>query len=326
MRKILQEYGFFGELRDLSPLQLTRNSGHIRSIYLVTLEGNLKIVCRISNEAHFPEKIVEQQCIFSEKLRENGIPVARKYKAKSGNYCIMFSVNSLMCCVTLEEYVGTEFKDVSLETFKMLGTLLGKMHFLSEHNPSEINYSTIGSAIRTDSARFSKLMVNSGLPIYNCSCIRELGAKHDALVLQLKRVLDDLPHGAVHGDMGVYNNLCIKNEIVSIIDFNLASDDPFLCDMFSCIYSSIYKNSQKCRLAGIDIDKAFCQFVLAYRSQRQLSNVEKNVYSTAAALFDGLYYCKAIIEEYSTTNDTSTLEQFNYAWTHFEPSSHEPPL
>lgn len=319
---ILYKYGFIEKLIKTVTLQETKKVGEVRLIYLLELKNKLKLVCRISHEREFSREIIEQQCCFSEKLRKKGIPVAKKYRA-NGSYCITCFYDLLLCCITLEEYVGVNNKKIDLKMFALLGEILGKMHMISENDPTTINYSSISKIIKNDEAKFNKLLTHIDPFVYKHVCIKEIEKKHDMLVFLLKDLLDQLPHGAIHGDLSVINNLCVDNEKIRIIDFNLASDDPYLCDMLICIYSSIYKQSNKSQKDRINVQEALSHFILSYYKQRKFSLSELDAFSVAAALFDGLYYCKSIIEEYNMKADTRILKRLESALIRFDPLAHK---
>lgn len=316
LRLILKDYGFACDLLQVKILQEMISSNRKRVLYLLVLSNFQKLVCRISCENDCSKKITEQQCQFSEMLRCCGIQVAAKYKAK-GSYCKEYFYDSMKIYVTLEEYVGTDYQCNDLKSFRLLGLLLGEMHLISSRNPIKIDCSVIGSAIKSGDARFSKLISCLDVDLYNSDCIIKLSEKHDKLVEVLSDFTDDLPHGAVHGDLGVLNNFCVRNGRISIIDFNLAGDEPYLFDMLSCVYSSIHKVISYYNETVFDKEAAFSEFMLGYCAKRNLSSIEKDVFGCSAALFNGLYYCKSIIAEYKLGR-RDVLNKFKMAHEYFE--------
>lgn len=321
IRTILRQYGFREDISEIVPLQETEIPGRLRILYRIRLEDDRDLVCRISCEEHCPGKLIEQQSIFSEKLRSHKIPVAKKYTAGS-RYCITENYKGRQCSVTLEEFAGTDVTEMDEQLFGQLGRLLGRMHAVSLDDPSKIDFSPIGMAIRSGRARFSRLLENTGIDGQELPGIRKTAAEHDRLVYLLGNVLDSLPHGAVHGDLGISNNLVTSKGKLFIIDFNLAGDEPFLCDLFSCFYSSVYGYKWRDRLPGIDRRKAYEEYISAYCGQRPLTGMEKTWFGAASALFDGLYYCKEIIEEYCSTGDAGCLDKMDSAPMHFDVALH----
>ena len=198
--------------------------------------------------------------------------------------------------------------------------MLGKMHFISEKDPTEIGYSHISKSIIMGRARFANLYHGIEREIEKLNDIKEIESLHDELVHKVKIILKGLPHGAVHGDLGIFNNIVTMNGKVYIIDFNLAGDEAFLCDMLCCFYSSIYKFAEK--KIYIDISEAYSYFIKGYFEYRKFSYIEIENFSIISALFDGLFYSKSIIKEYNDNRNASVLEKLRCAKDKFDLQNH----
>ena len=291
-----------------------------RFLYRVDLQHGLQLVCRMSREDRYPRKLIEQQCAFSEKLRAYGLPTAKKYRlyGKEGSYVFEFQHSH----VTLEQYVGHDVNCINLAMLYQLGVLLGRMHYVSERDPSLIDYAPVSGAIRENKATFERILIRSDPALLQREDVRAAQILHDRLICQLRATLDELPHGAVHGDLGIFNNVVTVDGKLSIIDFNLAGDEPFLYELLSCFYSSIHKYTWRERWKGIDRQQALEGFLRGYASQRTLTDAEREQFGLASALFDGLFYCKAVLEEYGDTGDILVLEGFRAAAAKFDVSAH----
>lgn len=322
IQSALLRYGISGDIVGIATLQESKDPNKTRLIYRINLRSGLKLVCRISDEGNNSDLLVEQQSRFSEKLRAYGIPAARKYSV-SGKYCTRFSCGTTDCRFTLEEYAGTDVKRLDLETFRFLGRLLGKMHHISETDPSEIAYSSVRNAIMNGRARFDNVLKHADPAVGARRMVHTIREIHDGLVLQLREILDRLPGGAVHGDLSVFNNLVTMDGRISVIDFDLSGDEPFLCDLLGSIYSSLHKYQWRERMDRINRRDACSQMIASYCSQRNLHDVEIEYFPVAAALFDGLYYCKSLIEEYNLTKNEEVLDRFGVALSYFDLSRHK---
>lgn len=320
---ILRAYGISEQIIAVVPLEETDEGEELRLLYRLDLQSGLRLVCRISREARYPGTLVEQQSRFSEKLRSYGLPTAKKYRVLAG--ANSFVLDAQGCRVTLEQYVGADLDTVTLHTFFQLGLFLGQIHSVSERDPSPMDYAPMYQAIQQGRATFDRVLARSDPALGQHQDVRAVQALHDALVCRLREGGDRLPRGAVHGDLGAFNNLVTMEGRLFIIDFNLAGEEPFLFDLLSCFYASIYKYAWRGRLQGIDHRQAFSQFLWGYASRRKLTHEEVQQFGLAAALFDGLFYCKAILEEYSDTNDASVLGRFSAALEKFDPSRHRCP-
>lgn len=320
LQTILHAYGLPGRILQVLPLEEMKEKNERRILYRVDLQNGLQLVCRISREERYPRTLIEQQCTFSEKLRAYGLPTARKYPlcGGKGGYVFKFQQGH----VTLEQYVGADVDRADPDMLEQLGVLLGRMHRVSEQDPSPIDYAPVCGAIRQGRATFERILARSDPALLQREDVRAAQVLHDGLVCRLRATLDQLPHGAVHGDLGVFNNLVTADGKLSIIDFNLAADEPFLCDLLSCFYSSIHKYTWRDRWSGIDHRQALEGFLRGYASRRTLTGVEREQFCLVAALFDGLFYCKALLEEYGDTGDPLVLEGFRAAAEKFDPSRH----
>lgn len=318
-KTILQAYGISTEIIDI--IHLEEKKHELQLLYKINLQNGLELICHIFHKLHYSKDLMEQQGLFSEKLRSYGLPTAKKYKlylTDENSYVFDFQDYH----ITLEQYAGIDINTVGLENFYQLGVLLGKIHFVSEYDPSQIDYTPVCQAIREGRATFDRILANYNS---NLSCrqdIKTIQTLHDSLVYQLREVLEELPHGAVHGDLGIFNNLVTTERKLSIIDFHLAGDEPFLYDLLTCFYSSIYKYAWKNKLKDINNQQAFSHFLYGYVSQRKLTISEKQQFRLVSTFFDGLFYCKAILEEYDDTGDPLVLKRFRNAIIKFNPLYH----
>lgn len=109
---------------------------------------------------------------------------------------------------------------------------------------------------------------------------------------------------------------------IGVIDFNLAGTEAFLGDMLAAFYASIHKCTWQEKLTGINKDQAYQLFFKAYLAERKFTVLEKSAFSKAAALFDGLFFFKAIVEEWDITHDIDVLARLNEAIFHFDTENH----
>jgi len=321
---ILRGYGLPEQILKVLPLKEVEAKNERHFLYRVDLANELRLVCRISFGDSYSKELLEQQCEFSEKLRTYGLPIAKKYRLcdREGNYVFEFQHSY----VTVEQYAGTDVDRVSLDEIYQLGVLLGGMHHISECDPSQIDYAPVCSAIREGRANFNRILARSDPALLQREDVRAARILHDELICRLRAMLDELPHGAVHGDLGIFTNVVTADEALSIIDFNLARDEPFLYDLLSCFYSSIHKYTWRDRWKDIDRQQALERFLRGYASRRTLAKAEREQYCLVAALFDGLFYCKAILEEYGNTGNPLVLDHFCAATAKFDFSRHGYPL
>ena len=155
--------------------------------------------------------------------------------------------------------------------------------------------------------------------------LHRLALMHDKLVETLVPIWNTLPAGAVHGDLGIYNNLMQTKYGLGIIDFNRSGDEVFLGDALSAFYASVHKLSWQERLSAISKDEALHVFLSGYGSQRILTTVETEYYHLVAALFDGLFYCKSAIELWNIGDWNGAVKNMRMGDMHFDPDMHAVP-
>ncbi len=314
-QRILWRFSIQETTLSFVPIQETFREDGIRLIYeLTTVQGG-HWVCRLSSERNYPKSLVERQSLFSELLRMHGVLIPHKIKSDEG-YCSSMAFGPYLFQVTVEEWIGRNLDEVTEETFLSLGKLLGRCHILSERHPMKLGYSTISKSIKNGQACFRKILCS--VPHWiSYQEVADAARLHDALVLHLASIQETLPTGAVHGDLGIFNNLLQTEKGIAMIDFNMAGDEVFLWDMLITYYASIHKYSWRKRLARLNLMTCYSSFFSGYQGVRTLTEVERSTFPEAAALFDGLFYCKAIVEEYWDCRDLSFLKKFREAREHF---------
>ncbi len=292
-----------------------------RLIYQIGTACGRYWVCRLTSEENYPPNIIEQQSQFAMLLWHHGILTPKKMK-NGKNYCIEIEWDNQSYYATLEEYAGADIEEVNLDTFGILGKLIGQMHAISEKYPIKIDFSSVRDVIHNGRAKFDRIVKQADLPQTCYDAIRRCAVIHDELINELRMLWNELPYGAVHGDIGICNNLVHMGSGIGIIDFNLAGTEAFLGDMLVTFYASIYKYSWQGKLAHISRDQAFQYFLKEYLTERSFTTVEKLVYSRATALFDGLFFSKAVVEEWNKTRDIDVLARLDEAVFHFNIENH----
>ena len=254
-------------------------------------------------------------------LHANGVNTARKYRCQN-NYCIHHLINGIEMQITLEEYIGEDLSDVGIGFLKEFGEVLGRVHSVSSKHPFVIGRSFISDYIQNDKARFSKILEKAEPPLPDFPYVHIAEKLHDNLVHELAKNWHLLPMGAVHGDLGAFNNLMNTASGVGIIDFNLAGDEAFLGDVLSSYYASIHKYLWKDLFSGLNELNAFLIFWEGYSEHYSVSEIEIEYFPQVSALFDGLFYCKCAIEVWNNGFQEEALLMIKASNKHFDPSVH----
>ena len=321
MERIMRRFGVNAPVSVIQLIQEMRKGDRLRLLYLVRTADGGKWVCRIFHEAGYPKSLVEQQDTLAEVFRRNGILTPLKLSCESG-YCGLAFWEEREVCVTVEEYLEHEEKKFGEKDFFDFGCLMGCMHAVSEKNPVRIDYSAVSGEICTGRACFQKLLGHSSRPVPVSDVISRAAHLHDALVQRLKQCWGTLPHGAVQGDIGICNNLVYLEGRWGVIDFNLASDDPFLEDALSAFYSSLHEYKFREEEQILSDDELCGLFFRGYLTKRKLTEEERHVFPYMASLLDGLFFSKGLIKKWEKTADEAILTWFQEAWRRFLPEKH----
>lgn len=307
-----------------TPIQENFSIGCVRLIYIIQTREGGRWICRLTDDVHYPKHIIEKQSIFASLLYKNGVRTPFKVQA-DGKYCLTMELRQKTLNVTLETFYGRDLDYVNVEVFRWVGMLLGKMHAISEKFPVRIGSSTISGAIQNNRADLSFVFKRELPHFLQDSRAHVLIKMHNSLVKDLQNIWNTLPKGAVHGDLGVFNNLVEASGGIGVIDFHLAGDEVYLGELLISFYSSIHKFTWRDKLSFIQLDEAYTAFLSGYSEERKLTLKELSVFPVVSALFDGLFYCKAVIEAYNVSKNPRNLKKFNDAAIHFSVTAHPVP-
>lgn len=321
---ILKQFQVDENVLVCNPIQEHFIPGHIRLIYYIITEEGGHWICRLTDDNHYPQYIIEKQYTFASLLHRYGVHTPFNAQV-GGKYCLAIVLKQHLFNVTLETFCGKDLDDVNINIFRSMGRLLGNMHCISENHPVKIGFSTIFKAIQNKQADLTSVFereIPQFLQDAQSGILIEL---HNCLVKDLQSIWDKLPRGAVHGDLGIFNNLVVDSSGIGVIDFNLAGDEVYLGELLISFYSSIHKYTWRDKISSIQQEEAFIAFLSGYNEERKLGAKEKEAFPATAALFDGLFYCKSVIEEYNSNKDSYVLEKFKSANIHFSIFHHSIP-
>lgn len=317
---ILAMFGVSESPRDILCLEKSGHGDDYRGIFRIeTSRENL--VCRLCGEGACPGWLMERQARFSDLLCREGVPVAGMLKV-GASLCADIQIEGNAYHVSLEQYLGVELTQANLSTFWEMGSLIGRMHRISQAYSAKIGISYVASAIKTGRASFARILGKASPAFVDEDWVRQLGSMHDELVAALVPAWDALPAGAVHGDLGIYNNLMQTESGLGIIDFNRSGDEAFLGDALSAYYASAHKLGWQERLSSIPEAETLRAFFSGYGSERTLTADETASYPLAAALFDGLFYCKNAIELWNSGSQGEAVERMRMGESRFQPATH----
>ena len=233
--QILSEYHITGKATGFSELQrydhtnYFESSKEIRLIIKVIFEDRSPIVIRFKNEKNVTEEMIEKQSKFAETLFENGIPTPHNY-SNSGRFAMTYHINDYDVIVTVEDFCEGEVKAVDVETARMTGELLAKMHDISERENLRLGMKTLFDPLDRNDL-FDLLVFTE-----NKDKLRGIDPALYDEIEQLKNscmekisVFGNEPRYAVQGDISDCN-LYISGGRLGVFDFNNSGDNVLFYD------------------------------------------------------------------------------------------------
>lgn len=265
----------------------------IRKIVYIELENDEKYVMKFVREPVFTTKIIEKQSAFSDLLRENGIKTPKR-KMEEGRYCVSFEKEKLIMDVYIEEWVGEKIPHLTMKLYKNIGSVIGRIHKVSQHTGFQIGFSLLYNEITERDTSFSRLWRNGNQRIIPEKQYEEMLEIYNRRLAVLKQIWTELPRAAVQGDIYSCNNIAEKDGTLVIYDFNLAGDEVLIGDILQCWFRTIFDEKMKEDLALLSQDEMWSEFILAYQSQRILTNIEKKYFPDVYAILGAVYYSKLV--------------------------------
>ena len=267
------------------------NASEMKVITKVTFSDRMPLVIKFVNEKKHPPKIIENQSIFSEHLRSQGILTPKRYMSNK-KYCIKYELNNMPVYVTVEDYFGDEIKTIDFNLAFKIGQLLARIHRISQKGKCHIGAGTI----------FNVTGYNE---VSGYDCFTELGEaeKIDSVMYQkikslyqrkldkINEVWDKLPKSATQGDISI-NNLTLVGDEIGIFDYNIAGDETLVGDMVLEGLLTANEMDLSDGLTDKDRPKLFKCFFRGYVNERQLTEKEMSIFNEIYSISSALWFTK----------------------------------
>lgn len=282
----------------------------IRLIIYAELEDETdKYVVKYVREPVFTTEIIENQCAFSNLLRDNGIRTPFRLKA-NGHYCTSYTKNGLRMDVTIEEWVGEKPEHMTMDLFEQVGRTLGKSHRVSlEHGP-EIGYSLLYDEVTTKDTSYERIWKTTRHDFISPTDLKQILSLYEKRINIIKKNWTKLPRAAVQGDIYSCNNFTVRNGTLVMFDFNLAGDEVLIGDMLLCWFRTIFDENMQEDLKNIRREDLWLRFIQAYQKERPFTEIEKQYLADAYALFGTLYYTKLLVYYVQTGQKLKAAERY----------------
>jgi Ser/Thr protein kinase RdoA (MazF antagonist) len=283
---LLQRFGLHSGVCSWSAFinhyKLVDNDARIRLIAgIETTEGS-RYVIKIIREREHPSELIQRQSVFSEALRQSGIPVPRRYPAADGGFVAESIIEGAHCSVTLEDQAGVcELEYINFEYVAKLAVLMADMHKIAEEQKCLVHGGTIWNFYNPQ-ADISRGFQNfaiwrkedrvQGMNTELYDAILELYLNKQN---ELADVWQALPRYAVQGDFST-NNLMLgeQGQIEAIIDFNISGDEVLVNDFITEGIFICYIMDLEPGLPETARPELLEHFIHIYRQRRPLSSLE----------------------------------------------------
>ena len=265
----------------------------IRKIIYVELESAKKYVIKFVREPVFTTEIIENQSAFSDLLMEHGVDTPKRLM-KDGHYCITYTKENLTMNVYMEEWVGEKILHFTLDLYEKTGSVIGKIHRISQKTNFQIGFSLLYNEITKGDTSFERLWTNrdhSLIPENEYAVMLQI---YNRRLATIKRVWPVLPRAAVQGDIYSCNNIAIRNSGLAVYDFNLAGDEVLVGDILQCWFRTVFDEKIEEDLSKISRKEMWSVFMKAYQMERPLLNIEKKYFPDIYAILGVVYYTKLL--------------------------------
>ena len=315
IRSVLGDFGIGSPVVSFTELQRhyyersDPNSKQVRLICKAVTEDGQAYVIRFKMENDAPRELMEQQSCFAMELYAAGIPTPRVHQS-GGCYIQPYILNGYDVYVGVEEFVPGELKCVDACTARETGALLARTHNLAEENNLHVTGPVLfdpfvhNDLFAVDSFReVGDFLVEELKPLYGE--ILRLCERYMDILLPLR----DRHRYAVQGDLSECNMYRQEDGRIGLFDFNWCGDSVLFCD---AVMQGMFvaRNMDYPEDLGNDrIEKILPAFWDGYRSVRDLSREERQLYPYLMALIDGFWSTDIKWDEDSLLNLAKTGDQ-----------------
>ncbi len=302
MEAILRRYGFPGKVTEQkSYIHAVEENGWMKLIFRVTLEDGTMLVIKLLHEEDDPAAEmtkVENQSMFSERMRISGIRTPKRYQAE-GSYCTAYSYRDRPCVVTVEDWCGEEIKEITTDIAHEIGALMARMHLLSLEHGCVIGHRTLFSAAYWNDVdcfpEFCEIAKDERLDQDIAARIRSL---REEKLERIRAVWESLPKAAVQGDISI-NNLVLDHDGLIVFDYNNAGDEVLISDLVMEGLLTAYEMDLPEGMPESYREQLFPAFLKGYLSVRPLSEAEADTAWEVYTLYHGLWFTRILYRDTS---------------------------
>lgn len=300
IESILQRYGLYGQAKEQKVyIHGIEEDGRLKIIFRVTLESGKMFVIKILHEDENlaqEHRKVENQSVFSEVMRKNGIKTPVRYRA-NGKYCNEFIYQDLPCVVTVEDWCGEELVEITTDIAYQIGELMAQMHTISLENKCEIGHRTLFSAAYWNDVdcfpEFCEITKDEKL---DQEVVAQIKALRDQKLERIRAIWETLPKAAVQGDISI-NNLAHAVDGLIVFDYNNAGDEVLISDLVLEGLLTAYEMDLPDGTPSSYREDLFPALLKGYISVRPLSEAEFETAWEVYTLYHGLWFTRIVYND-----------------------------
>lgn len=292
IQALLEHYHIYNDIKEMIYfIEYYKGNGELETkvIAKVVFNDRDPVVIKIVNDDRYSNHVIEEQSVFSEHLRANGILTPKRFKAND-IYCNQTTIDHEVLSITVEEYIGEEIKEINSDIAYKIGELFGRIHSISERDNCHICNKTIFDVMGYNEVsgyeKFIELTKTGKLDKRLVTAIQEQYQYH---ITELEKIWHQLPRYATQGDVSINNLSWIEGDL-AIFDYNIAGDEVLIGDMILEALLTSYEMDMIDKTE--DRTKIFTAFVQGYRTQRELSPLEEKTFLHIYAISDAFWFTK----------------------------------
>ena len=294
---ILHRYGFLGKVTEQkSYIHAIEENGWMKLIFRVTLEDGTMLVIKFLHEDDDPVAEmtkIENQSIFSERVRNSGIRTPKRYQA-DGRYCTTYTYHDRPCQVTVEDWCGEEIMQITTDIAYEIGTLMARMHLISLEHGCIIGHRTLFSAAYWNDVdvfpEFCEITKDERLDQGVAAQIKSL---REEKLERIRAIWETLPKAAVQGDISI-NNLVHDEKGLIVFDYNNAGDEVLISDLVMEGLLTAYEMDLAEGIPASYREQLFPALLKGYLSVRALSEAECTAAWEVYTLYHGLWFTRIV--------------------------------
>lgn len=297
---ILQRYGFLGKVTEQkSYIHAIEENGWMKLIFRVTLEDGTMLVIKLLHEDDDPAAEmtkIENQSIFSERMRNSGIRTPKRYQA-DGRYCTAYTYRDRPCMVTVEDWCGEEITQITTDIAYEIGTLMARMHLISLEYGCVIGHRTLFSAAYWNDVdvfpEFCEITKDERLDQGVAAQIKSL---REEKLERIRAIWETLPTAAVQGDISI-NNLVHDEKGLIVFDYNNAGDEVLISDLVMEGLLTAFEMDLAEGTPASYREQLFPALLKGYLSVRALSEAECTAAWEVYTLYYGLWFTRIVYND-----------------------------